>query len=78
MRYRAFAVPMFRWWGFLMTNTRMILLFFLLLIDRAAWFFWIELIAFNVLLVWLVTRQRRATRSLLEMTTAPQTSAHTN
>src|SRR5207249_6678152 len=33
-RYRSLAQPMFRWWGFLMTNTRMIVLFLLLLAGR--------------------------------------------
>ncbi len=71
MHYRECAIPMFRWWGFLMTNTRMILLFFLLLIDRPIWFFWIELTAFNLLLIWLLVRQTGMSRSLLQMAAEP-------
>jgi len=69
--YREWAVPMFKWCGLLMANTRMILLFFLLLMDQPAWFFWIELTVFNLLVVWLVVEQTKMSRSLLEMVLTP-------
>lgn len=68
-RYRDCARPMFKWWGFLMTNTRMLVLFLLLLLDRPAWFFWLELTVFNVLLVWLIVRQTNMLQTLLEAAT---------
>src|SRR5262249_47115653 len=43
-RYQNLAGPMLKWWGLLMTNTRMLILFALLLIGRPIYFFWFELI----------------------------------
>jgi len=68
--YRDSARPMLRWWRFLMTNTRMFLLFLLLLIGRPVWYFWLELSAFNFILVYLILQQERLSRSLLELATA--------
>jgi hypothetical protein len=68
--YRDAAQPMLRWWKWLMTNPRMFLLFFLLLIGRPAWYLWLQLTAFNFLLVYLILQQGRMTQSLLELTTA--------
>jgi hypothetical protein len=68
-RYRDCARPMFKWWGFLMTNTRMIILFLLLLAGRPVWYFWIELTVLNVLLIWLIARQTNMFDSLLETVT---------
>lgn len=56
-QYQALAQPMFRWWGLLMTNTRMVFLAVCLVIDRPAWFFWLELSAMNFLLLWLLMNQ---------------------
>ena len=53
-----------------MTNTRMLLLFLLLLIGRPVWYFWLELSAFNVLLVYLILWQERLSRSLIKLATA--------
>jgi phosphatidylglycerophosphate synthase len=68
-RYRNTVGPTFRLWGFLMTNTRMILLFFLLIVDRPAWFFWLEITVFNLLFVLLIFQQARMSRSLLGLAT---------
>ena len=65
-QYRSAARPAFKFWGVLMTNTRMFLLFAVLLIDRPAWFFWVEITLFNLWLVYLLFRQRNMCRSLLE------------
>jgi phosphatidylglycerophosphate synthase len=65
-RYGAAAGPMLRWWGLLMTNTRMFFLFLFLAIDRPALYFWLELTAFNILLVFLLIRQERMSSSFLE------------
>ena len=64
-RYRSLAQPMFRWWGFLMTNTRMIVLFGLLVAGRPAWYFWVELILLNLLLVYLLVREHAMSQELL-------------
>jgi hypothetical protein len=66
-RYQRFAGPMFRLWGLLMTNTRMLILFIFLFIGQPVWYFWIELTVFNVLLVYLIYRQESMTQSLLEL-----------
>jgi Phosphatidylglycerophosphate synthase len=66
-QYRDAARPAFKFWGVLMTNTRIFLLFAVLLLDRPAWFFWVEITVFNLLLIYLLYRQRNMCRSLLEM-----------
>jgi hypothetical protein len=71
-QYRNAARPAFKFWGVLMTNTRMLLLFAVLLIDRPAWFFWIEITMFNLVLVYLLYRQRNMCRALLEMMRQPR------
>jgi len=68
--YRDSARPMLRWWRCLMTNPRMFLLFLFLFIGRPAWYFWLELTAFNFLLVYLILQQERMSHSLLELATA--------
>jgi hypothetical protein len=71
MRYRDCAGPMFKWWGFLMTNTRMLILFIALSFGQPVWFFWTELTIFNVLLAWLIARQTTIFESILETATTP-------
>ena len=68
--YRDSAAPMLKWWRWLMTNPRMFLLFILLLVGRPAWYLWIQLTAFNVLLVCLILQQGRMSQSLLELAPA--------
>jgi CDP-alcohol phosphatidyltransferase len=65
-RYRSFAQPMFKWWGLLMTNTRMIVLFVLLLAGRPIWYFWLELTVLNGLLICLLLRQKRMSQRLFQ------------
>jgi len=68
--YRELARPFLAWWRLLMTNTRMLLLFLLLLIGRPIWYFWIEVSLFNFLLVYLLGQQGNALRSLVQLVTA--------
>jgi hypothetical protein len=65
-QYRDAARPAFKFWSMLMTNTRMLLLFAVLLVDRPTWFFWVEITVFNFLLIGLLYWQERMCRSLLE------------
>jgi phosphatidylglycerophosphate synthase len=65
LHYRECARPMLRWWGLLMTNTRMFFLFLFLILDRPSWFFWLELSGFNLLLLFLIVRQENMSRSLV-------------
>src|SRR5207247_4056675 len=51
-RYRNLAGPMLKWWGLLMTNTRMLVLFALLLIGKPIYFFWFEIITLNFIFVY--------------------------
>lgn len=69
IRYQKCARPMFKLWGLLMTNTRMLILFILLFIGQPVWYFWVEVTVFNVLLVYLIWRQERMAQSLLELAT---------
>ncbi len=64
-RYRATAKPLFLWVGFLMTNTRMVVIFLALMLDRPAWYFVVEVTALNVILGYLLFRQRQICRSFL-------------
>jgi len=66
-RYQSLAGPALKWWGLLMTNTRILILFALLFIGQPVWYFWFELIALNVLLVYLIIRQEDMADSLLEV-----------
>jgi len=74
-RYQAFARPMFKWWSLLMTNTRMLLLFGLLLVGQPMWWFWIQLTLFNLLLIYLVLREENMSQSLLTLVTTRRDSA---
>jgi phosphatidylglycerophosphate synthase len=68
--YRDSAAPMLKWWRWLMTNPRMFLLFSLLFVGRPAWYLWIQLTAFNLLLIFLILQQGRMSQSLLELAAA--------
>ena len=74
-RYADLARPTFKWWSLLMTNSRMLLLFVLFLVRQPVWFFWLELTAGNLLLVYLIFRQERISRSLSRFLTAQKDSA---
>ena len=66
-RYQNLAGPMLKWWGLLMTNTRMLVLFVLLLIGRPIYFFWFELIPLNALFVYLIFREETMAESMQEV-----------
>jgi len=66
-RYRNLASPMFKWWGLLMTNTRMLVLFAFLFIGQPIYYFWLELTPLNLLFVYLIIRQENMSESLLEV-----------
>ena len=66
-RYRNLAGPMLKWWGLLMTNTRMLVLFALLIIGQPVYFFWFELVPLNLLFVYLIFREERMAESVQEV-----------
>jgi len=66
-RYRNLAGPMLKWWGLLMTNTRMLVLFALLLIGQPIYFFWFEIIPLNLLFVYLMFREETMAESMQEV-----------
>ena len=65
-RYRDLARPMLKWWGLLMTNIRMLVLFALLFIGQPVYYFWFELIPLNLLFAYLLFRQGKMAGSLLK------------
>jgi hypothetical protein len=69
-RYRDVAGQMLRWWRLLMTNTRMLVLFVLLFLGQPVYYFWFELIPFNVLFVYLIARQEKMAESLERLVVA--------
>ncbi len=66
-RYRDLARPMLKWWGLLMTNVRMLVLFALLFVSQPVYYFWFELIPLNLLFVYLLFRQDKMAESLLKI-----------
>ena len=66
-RYRNLAGPLLKWWELLMTNTRMLVLFALLLIGQPIYFFWFELIPLNLLFVYLIFREETMAESMQEV-----------
>ena len=62
--YRDLVSPTLKWWRLLMNNTRMLLLFILLFIDKPTWFFWSELTLFNCLLAFLLLQQQIVSQRL--------------
>jgi len=65
-RYRDSAGQMFKWWGLLMTNSRMLILFALLFMGQPVYYFWSELLPLNLLFIYLLIRQEKMAESLLE------------
>ena len=74
-RYRDVAGEMLKWWRLLMTNTRMLVLFVLLFVGKPVYYFWFELIPLNLLFAYLIIRQEKMAKSLLELAVMPQKSA---
>jgi hypothetical protein len=68
-QYRACAQPALRCWRLLMANTRMLILFVLLFVSQPIWYLWAELIPLNLLLVYLILRQEKMCRPLLQKLT---------
>jgi len=66
-RYQNLVGPMLKWWRLLMTNTRMLVLFALLLIGWPIYFFWFELIPLNLLFVYLIFREETMAESMQEV-----------
>jgi CDP-alcohol phosphatidyltransferase-like enzyme len=62
--YRNSAGGMFKWWGLLMTNSRMLVLFALLFLGQPVYYFWFELIPLNLLLIYLLVRQEKMAESM--------------
>ena len=71
LHYRTTARPVVKWCGWLMTNARMFLLFFLFVIAEPTWFFWIELTLFNSLLAYVIFQQREISEAMLELLERP-------
>jgi len=74
-RYRTLVLPTFKWWSLLMTNTRMFVLLILFFARQPVWYFWLEITAGNLLLVCLIARQERISRSLIRLLTTQKGSA---
>jgi hypothetical protein len=73
-RYRG-SGNQFKWWGLLMTNSRMLVLFALLVVGQPVYYFWFELIPLNLLLVYLLMRQEKMAESLEQLVVTQRSSA---
>jgi hypothetical protein len=69
-RYRVWARPDFKLWSLLMTNTRMLILFIALFAGQPVWYFWIEVTLFNLLLAYLLHREKKMAQSLIGLVAA--------
>lgn len=76
--YRARGQPAFKWWGLLMTNSRMLVLFVLLVLGRPIWFFWMELTLLNLLLFYLLRRQEKMAQSIVQAVEMRRTLVETS
>jgi hypothetical protein len=74
-RYRNLAGHMLKWWGLLMTNSRMLILFVLLFVGQPLYYFWFELIPLNLLFVYLIMRQEKMAESLEHLAVTWRNSA---
>ena len=74
-RYRDAACHMLKWWRFLMTNTRMLVLFVVLFLGQPVYYFWFELIPLNMLLFCLIVRQEKMAKSLERLLVEQRCSA---
>lgn len=63
--YRRNCKPLVCQSNFLATNTRMVVLFIALLSGQPVWYFAVEILALNALLVWVMTRHSHVCRLLL-------------
>ena len=66
-RYLTAARPLMKWCNWLMSNTRIFLLFFLFVIGEPIWFFWIEVTVFNALLAYVIFLQENISRLMIEL-----------
>lgn len=66
-RFQELGQPLLKWWGLLMTNARMVLLFVFLFIGQPIGYFWIELTALNLLAAILLFRQETMATTLLDL-----------
>jgi len=73
-RYRDSTGRMFKWWGLLMTNSRMLVLFALLFVGQPVYYFWFELIPLNFLFIYLLMRQEKTAESLEHFITTQRSS----
>jgi hypothetical protein len=73
--YRNAAGGTFKWWGLLMTNSRMLVLFALLFLGQPVYYFWFELIPLNALFVYLLVRQEKMAESLEHLMLTQRDSA---
>jgi hypothetical protein len=55
---------MTKWFNFLTVNTRMLILFALLLIGKPIWYLFVELTVFNAVLGFVLVRQNRMSREI--------------
>ena len=74
-RYRDAACHMLKWWRLLMTNTRMLVLFLVLILGQPVYYFWFELIPLNVLFIYLIVRQEKMAKSLERLLVMQRRSA---
>ncbi|MEY2481351.1 MAG: hypothetical protein QOI04_2278 [Verrucomicrobiota bacterium] len=62
--YRRQNRHMTKWFNFLTVNTRMLILFALLLIGKPIWYLFVELTVFNAVLGFVLVRQNRMSREI--------------
>ena len=65
-KYKTLNKPLLKYHNILTTNTRMIVLFILILINEPEYYFLFELLILNALLIYVILRQEKNNRNVLE------------
>lgn len=70
-RYDMVGRRVIKWCGWMMSNTRMFVLFLVFLVANPTWFFWIEITLFNAVLGYVLIQQREISESVRELIEHP-------
>jgi hypothetical protein len=72
--YRRLTRPVVQQRAWIATNIRMMLLFVAVFADRIAWYFWFNIVALNVVMVFLIVLHERHCRKLSRLVASGQSS----
>lgn len=77
-KFKALNKPMLKYHNILTTNTRMIFLFIVIFLNKPEYYFLFEILVLNVLLTYVILRQEKKSKYLLELTEKIKKEKHNN